>query len=185
MSLSILICHLPKRRLYLQRLLDTLDPQIVGFKVSIHADADKHLSIGAKRNRLLQKAEGEYVCFIDDDDRISDNYISLLMEGINKGVDCCSLQGIITEDGNNPLLFEHSIKYNAYKTNPDNMHVRYERYPNHLNCIKSSIAKQFTFPEKNHSEDTEWATAIFKAGVLRTEHQINEVIYHYDYRSRK
>jgi len=146
---------------------------------------NKENSIGTKRNILLKESEGKYVAFIDSDDRISDNYFELLFQGIETGVDCCSLKGIITEDGNNPLVFEHSIKYYEYKTNPEGMPVRYERYPNHLNCIKASIAKQFKFPEINHSEDTQWATQIFKSGLLKTEHYIPEILYYYDYRSKK
>jgi len=82
-------------------------------------------------------------------------------------------------------MFEHSIRYNAYKTNPDGYEVRYERFPNHLNCIKSSIAKQFIFPEKNHGEDTDWATQVHRSGLIQTEHYIKEVIYYYDYISNK
>lgn len=187
-KLSILICHKPEPRRIplLQRLKDILLPQI-DTVAEILVDDDLNLSIGAKRNRLLDSAEGEYIAFIDDDDTVSDNYVQLLMEGIEKGVDCCSLRGIITEDGQNPLIFEHSLKYKAYRTVTDSSvyDVRYERYPNHLNCIKASIAKQFRFPEKNHSEDTEWATMIHKSGLLKTEHVIPTVIYNYEYVSRK
>jgi hypothetical protein len=93
------------------------------------------------------------------------------------------LRGIITFDGETPELFEHSIKYKEYKTvdNP----VKYERYPNHLNCIKSSIAKQFKFPEINHGEDTDWATQIFNSGLIKTEHYIDSVMYHYNFITRK
>lgn len=185
-KLSILICTIPGREAFLERLMERLSIQLTD-GVQVISDGHKGISIGDKRNSLLERAKGEYVCFIDDDDLVSDNYIKLLFEGINNGVDCCSLKGIITEDGLNPLLFEHSIKYGIYKTITDSQpgEVRYERYPNHLNCINSSIAKQFKFPEKNHSEDTEWATQIHKSGLIKTEHYIPEVIYYYEYRSKK
>ena len=183
MKLSILICSLESRAHFLNRLLSEL---IIQPDVDIVVDLDNgQKTIGKKRNDLLQNAIGDYVCFIDDDDIVSENYVSLLLEGIDKGVDCCSLKGIITEDGNNPLIFEHSIKYNSYKTNPDSYTIRYERFPNHLNCIRSGIAKQFKFPEKNHGEDTDWATQIHKSGLLKTEHYIEEPIYFYEYRSQK
>lgn len=190
--LSILICHLPKRKFLLSRLMATLDPQAerVGQftaspSVELLIDDSEFDSIGEKRNRLLQKADGKYVCFIDDDDFVSDNYLPFIFEGINKGVDCCSLLGEITEDGKNPLLFEHSIKYKEYKTNTPDKPIRYERYPNHLNAIRSSIAKQFRFPEKNHGEDTSWAAQIHKSGLIKTEHYIPEIIYYYDWKSKK
>lgn len=141
-------------------------------------------SIGAKRNYLLDKAKGEYVCFFDDDDKPSRDYVKHVMEGISKGVDCISLRGVITWDGENPEIFEHSIKYPAYVTN-DTGFPRYERYPNHLNVIKSSIAKQFKFPEINHGEDTAWATEIKNSGLIKTEHYIDKVIYHYQFKANK
>ncbi len=185
MKLSILICRLPERTKTFTDLIVNLEKQIElsFFEVEILVDATPKgkMFVGKKRNILLQKAKGEYVCFIDDDDRVSNDYLFHLKQGIEKGVDCCSLTGIITENGLNPLIFQHSIKYKEYKTNPDGMSVRYERYPNHLNCIKASIAKQFTFPEKNHGEDTDWATQIFKSGLIKTEHWIEPVIYYYDW----
>ena len=111
MRLSILICTLPDRKLMLTSLLVKLNRQIKG-EVDIHIAHEVDLTIGEKRNFLLENATGEYVCFIDDDDDVSLNYISLLMEGIDKGVDCCSLKGMYSVDGVNDGLFEHSLQYN-------------------------------------------------------------------------
>lgn len=145
--------------------------------------------IGHKRNRLLQNSTGLYVAFIDSDDRVAQDYVELLLEGIDKGPDCCSLNGIITEDGKNPLRFQHSIRHNAYLTAPDAEEIRYLRYPNHLNCIRADIAKQFRFPEEGglsmHGEDTDWATQIHKSRLLKTEYDIPEVIYYYIHVSNK
>jgi glycosyltransferase involved in cell wall biosynthesis len=181
--LSILICHTPDRQDFLRRLNAVLDPQLTS-EVKVFIDDSRYKKIGTKRNDLLARADGKYVAFIDDDDLISKDYVKQLMQGIKQDVDCCSLKGIITEDGQNPLIFEHSIKYQEYRTTTGG-EVRYERYPNHLNCIKASIAKSFHFPEKNHGEDTNWATQIFKSGMIKTEHYIPYVIYHYEYRRNK
>jgi glycosyltransferase involved in cell wall biosynthesis len=151
----------------------------------IFFEDERGLSIGHKRNVLKDLANGQYLAFIDSDDRIGPNYFKRILEGIDIGVDCCSLRGIITEDGVNPLVFEHSIRYNEYRTNPEGMPVRYERYPNHISCIKSSIGKQFKFPDINHGEDTDWATQIHRSGLIKTEYYIDEIIYYYDYISKK
>jgi len=142
-------------------------------------------SIGYKRNILNNLAAGNYICCIDSDDSISKNYISNLLKGIEQGVDCCSLRGVITWDGERPELFEHSIKYDSYKTNISGDAIVYERFPNHLNCIKSSIVKQIKFHEINHGEDTDFATQIFNLGLIKTEYFIDEVIYHYQYKTNK
>lgn len=191
--LNILICHLPERYDFLKRLNGILDPQLTP-EVKVLIDDSRYKSIGRKRNDLMARADAKYVCFIDDDDRVSPDYVKLILEGIRKDVDCCSLRGIITDDGQNPLIFEHSVKYQAYKTVDGSKEgeVRYERYPNHLNVVRASIACQFRFPEEkhefgdsNHGEDTSYATQMFRAGVLKTEHYIPSVIYYYDYLRKK
>jgi len=213
MKLSILIPTTYDRQIITRRLLESLLLQIgtyqkiyidyANYKQETFCSDDIEIillwdikgahSIGTKRNHLLLVALGEYIAFVDSDDRISDNYISLLMDGIDKGVDCCSLRGIYSENGIDDGIFEHSIKYNEYKTHNNlgpllgiiSPLVKYERYPNHLNCIKSSIAKKFIFLEKNYGEDTDWATQIHKSGLIKTEHYIPEILYHYDYQSNK
>jgi glycosyltransferase involved in cell wall biosynthesis len=144
-------------------------------------------TVGWKRNYLLDKADGEYLAFIDSDDRISEDYLKLAFEGINKGVDCCSLTGIITENGKNPKMFIHSILYDSW-FEKDGV---YYRNTNHLNVVKSSIAKQMRFPESkhkhgdgNHGEDRSYSEQLLQSGLLKTEHFINAVTYFYDWRQK-
>jgi glycosyltransferase involved in cell wall biosynthesis len=191
MKLSILIPSLIERSDTCGDLCENIHRQLAmqpyRYEVEIVKDLrpKNEATIGQKRNSLLQRAAGDYVCFVDDDDSLAPNYLQHIFEGIARKVDCCSLKGIITTDGKNPLVFEHSIKYSAYKTNPDGSAIKYERYPNHLNTIKTSIAKQFKFPEINHGEDTDWATQLFKSGLIKTEHYIDDIIYYYLYKSVK
>lgn len=190
--LSILICHAPWQRERVRlcsRLYDNLRTQVAGIDgyVEILVNDETKLFIGQKRNKLLQQANGRYVAFVDDDDNVSVDYVYLLLNGISQGVDCCSLRGILTEDGRNPLLFEHSVRHRKYETVDPAMNngVTYLRYPNHLNCIKADIAKRFSFQEINHGEDTDWATQIFKSGLIKTEYWIDDIIYYYEHRSIK
>ena len=136
-------------------------------------------------------ARGKYIAFIDDDDWISHDYIKKVYAGCLSGLDCCSLTGQITIDGGSPEIFEHALKYNAWKTNEGAVYpdVKYERYPNHLNCIKREIAIQATFPETgalaNHGEDRDWSTQLHEKGLIKSEYHIEGVIYYYNYLSRK
>lgn len=182
MILSLLIPTIDDRREMFENVYVQLQSQILKsvFKNDIEIVIDNSSkTIGEKRNNLLEKSKGKYVAFIDDDDEVSSDYIDTLMNAIKSKPDCVSLRGVITWNGSNPELFEHSVKYSAYATTTNE--IKYERYPNHLNCIKSSIAKQFKFKEINFGEDTDWATQIFQSGLLKKEVYIDKVLYHYKY----
>ncbi len=181
--LSILICTIPEREESFNDLLDILYRQSKASVQILTDNSPKELkSIGKKRNDLVERADGKYFCFIDDDDTVSNNYVAQILEGCKKDVDCVSLRGIITWNFDRPELFEHSIKYNAYATTLND--IKYERFPNHLNAIRSKIGKQFRFPDNNFGEDTDWATQIYNSGLLKTEHFIDNVLYHYNYKTK-
>lgn len=187
-DISILIPTLKDRASFLQGLLTELNNQIAvnnafGKVKIIIDDSDRPTTIGEKRNNLLKKVDTEYCCFFDDDDMPSVHYISTLLEGVKDSPDLISLRGIMTTNGRNPEVFEHSLKYSAYRTTKNE--IKYERYPNHLNCMKSSIAKSFSFINKNWGEDTDWATEINRSGVLKNEFYTDKVLYNYLYRSNK
>lgn len=191
MKLSILIPYTKDRELITFSLKNKLMftcPAIMLDEIEILTDdREQPISVGAKRNSLLERATGEYVAFFDSDDDCCNNYIDLLLKAIESKPDCVSLKGIITIDGGKPEIFEHTLKYKAWKTNEGAKEgeVKYERYPNHLNLIKSSIAKQFKFPEKNFGEDKSWSDLVYQSGLLKTEAYVDDILYYYTYISKK
>lgn len=198
MKLSILILSLwdEEHEKFLSRCTEELYRQIFQLGLAEEVEIvtnidDAKKTKGQKRNEALDLASGKYVAFFDDDDMPGPKYIEELMVGINQDVDCVSLLGRMTTDGHNPEIFEHSIVYNEYRTNEERFtdehgrYVKYERYPNHLNCIKADIAKRFKFPLINHGEDTAWATELNKSGLLKKEYRTKEILYYYLYRSAK
>lgn len=194
MILSLLIPTIRKRRAMCRKLCDELQRQIDDHKwisqvieLIVSSEDDGEISIGTKRNALLKEATGKYVAFIDDDDWVAHNYIHKVYTGCLHGQDCLSLTGHITIDNGPPEIFEHSIKYKAWKTNEGVMFpaIKYERYPNHLNAIKREIALQATFPEIYHGEDREWSAQLHEKGLIKSEYFIGEVIYYYQYLSGK
>ena len=183
---SILILSIDSRKEMLATLLSEFERQrkLTGVNCEILVESDGgELSKGTKRNRLLDRATGEYLAFFDDDDWPSDRYIELISSALTKKPDCCSLLGSITIDGGRPELFEHSLRYKVWKTTTNR--IKYERCPNHLNMIKSSIAKRIRFPEINHGEDHKWSDELAKSGLLKREARISEVLYNYRYVSKK
>jgi glycosyltransferase involved in cell wall biosynthesis len=191
MKLSILIPTLQGREDMCLNLVDNFLTQIE--RVSSTDDVEVltlfdngEKTTGTKRNELIDMSKGQYFCFVDDDDKVSNKYVELLLEGIAKGVDCCSLKGIITWNGRDPEIFEHSLKYKEYKTVGNEVGKRfYERYPNHLNCVKKEVVKDIRYSDISFREDTDWATKIHEAEVLKTEHYIEQVLYHYLFNPHK
>lgn len=188
MKLSILIPTLPERSAFRCRMIEMLTKTIHSYCQNIGHEEDIEIivddsprgtlnSIGVKRNRMLQAVQGEYLCFIDDDDRIADNYIELVMAGIATNPDCCSLNGIITTDGKDPKPFKHSIEYKEMWEDTE----AYYRPINHLNTVRSSIAKQMVFPDWQRSEDSNYCFQLRDSGLLKVEYKIEPVLYYYDY----
>lgn len=180
---SILICTIEGRESFLDGLLFNIAQQMkkynltdgVDFKINISKDKRGEHSIGDKRNALLQSCDSEYACFIDDDDQISDTYLYNALQIMKtQKPDCINLIGQMTVLGGTQT-FIHELKQKEYVTT-DGVHYR---PPNHLNFIKTSISKKFTFPSINHGEDTDWAMQICRASVLKTEGRIESVSYFY------
>lgn len=187
MKLSILIPTLPGRERFFDNVYNCIMRQIEDtdniddIEVLDDRSPRSAYSIGIKRNLLMARAQGEYMAFIDDDDRIADNYIELVMGGIATNPDCCSLRGIITTNGANPKPFIHSIKYDSMWEDTE----AYYRPPNHLNTIKTELARQCEFPDWQRSEDSNFCFQLRDKGLLKKEYVIEPVIYYYDYVSDK
>lgn len=184
-SLTILIPTLPTRAAFFERIMGQIKEQCIKTEdsryVDVVVDDSAEYSIGVKRNKLMQQATTDYLCFIDDDDRISNEYLSLVLAGIDTNPDCCSLNGIITTDGKNPKLFKHSIDYKEMWEDRE----AYYRPVNHLNTVRSSIAKQMVFPDWDRSEDSNYCFQLRDSGLLKVEYKIEPVLYFYDYVSDK
>ncbi len=184
--LSLLVCTINKRKPLFDLLKLELDKQINdaglhGYIEIISKCDNCIISIGAKRNLLLNHANGKYLCFVDDDDWIDSEYISIIMSALESDPDCVNMLGVMNTDGFSQRRFEHSINNHHYFER----NGVYYRPPGHLNPIRSSIAKQFKFPEKNFGEDAEWSMQLIQSGLLLKEVQITKVLYHYRYSTKK
>jgi len=176
--LSILICSLHSRKYSLQKLIDNLNIQISDKSIEILTSIDNgELTVGNKRNILLDQAKGEYIVFIDDDDEISNSYVDLIYNKLllNNNVDCIGIKGIIIDTSNNiQKEFRHSVEYAGwYESNGI-----YYRTPNHLNPVKRNLALMAKFPNAcRFGEDLQYSKSL--RNYLKTEIFIDEYIYKY------
>ena len=182
--LSVCIATVPKRSAMLARLVDYLLDQIARDaprKAEVITDAGPG-TIGEKRQRLLERARGHFVAYVDDDDWIAHDYIAQIVSAVERvpTADCLSLWGVITENGDNPQRFHHSIQYDGWYRTADGL---YARTPNHLNAVRRDIALQVGFEPKQFGEDHQYSKGI--RPLLKTEVPIDSILYHYWFRGDK
>lgn len=182
MQLSLLIPTLERRSGQLSRLVEGLELQVRNagrssdVEILTYRDSGEH-SIGYKRNSLLDRAKGEFVAFIDDDDEVSERYVELICDALGRRpeVDCLGIRGVITFRGSHPCEFVHSVRYSdMYSRN----HT-YFRPPTHLNPIRRAIAVHYPFPDVSYSEDFYRALRMRDDRALQREEFIDSVLYYY------
>lgn len=177
-KLSILILTIPTREKLLMDLLARLKPQIDGHPVEILVNKNSTKTIGKKRNTLLNRAAGEWIVFIDDDDMVVHGYVSKILKALEQNPDCVGISGMIISKGRERQW--HISK--DYKEWYEKDKVYY-RSPNHISPIRRSIAISVGFPDINYGEDAAYSKGLLP--LLKTEVKIPGVMYVYRYNSRK
>jgi len=180
-ELSILILTLPTRIESYASLIRTLNQQVIEnnliHRVQILTLCDtKEISVGEKRNILLNKSAGRYVCFIDDDDVIAPNYLIKLINAISSNADVITFCGDYVE---NTLRTAFSISM-VHRGNYNHPNMFY-RLPNHLCPVKREIALSCQFTDKNFGEDSDYAEKINQ--YIKNEYHIQDKLYFYMYDS--
>jgi hypothetical protein len=174
--LSIVICSVPERVGFLSRLFGRLGLQIKGKPVELLVLTDnRSMSIGEKRQYLLELAKGKYICHVDDDDLVSDDYVDSLLEKIKEDkYDCITFTCMVSINGGKakPCYYSKDFIYSNF---PD----KYLRNPNHLSCYKREIALKHKFTNLEYGEDDEWGKRASKD--IKTECVLDKVLYHYEY----
>ena len=183
--LSILICGVQSRRAMARELIDSLLAQIKGapdpcVEILYACDAGQE-PVGAKRNRLLAAAKGEFSAFIDDDDIVTCHYVSKMVEGCLQGKDCVGMTSIMTYGlGNNYLRWVRQSPQFSGRT--DNGEIITDR-ASHLCAIRTEIARSVPFPNQNFGEDRAWMDRVYLQ--FKTWTVIEEPIYFYRFDFQK
>lgn len=180
MIISILIATMPSRDRELRRLLNNLRDQCEDVEeVEIIINSRMNINIGEKRNLLLSEAKGKYIVFIDDDDHVSEDYVSLILAACKSESDCIGISGTITTNGKNASQWHISKQYGRWFQSG----TIYYRTPNHISPVKRELALQAGFPEIAFGEDAEYSKRLLP--LLKTETIIKGNLYHYDYYTQK
>lgn len=184
--LTVMIPTLNDRKQFFDNLIEQLSGQVTKeIEIAVLSD-NRELTTGEKRNLLIDQCETEWCVFIDDDDQIAHNYIERHVEILKAKpeTDAIGFLGMIWTDGKRPHQFEHKHN-NEYKEDNSTGVVRYIRPIMHINVIRTSIARQIRYPDLTFAEDMDYGLRLQKSGLIQKAEFINEVMYHYLYRSNK
>jgi len=185
--LTIAIATVPARKQVFDELMIELERQIKPYGKSIEIISltdNMEISIGAKRNQLNQMAKGKYVVHWDDDDWICEGGIDMIMKGIESDCDVISYNIWCDVEEWMHRRYWHrwcSIKYGPVRQEWDNNQDILLITPDQKQVIKKEILDKVPFVDIRYREDVFFANDIFP--YLKTEHYINEYIYHYVNRS--
>lgn len=179
--LSILTPSVPERMdSCLKKLMSKVNSQIGNLNVEhlVFLDNRKR-SIGLKRDTLVKMAKGKYMAFVDDDDDISEDYVSSLVEAINdsQGVDVITFKQKCLVNDNEPSTIIFSLKHSTNEDYFPGGDIK--RIPFHMCAWKSELAQNYNFNDSNYGEDWFWIEQLIK--VAKTEYHIDKILHTYIY----
>lgn len=183
MDLSVLICSVDSRYdnfgMAIQRQVwDQYNalPESYRDRIEILMLTDnRKMMLGQKRNVLVDMAQGRYVQFIDDDDRIEPDMFRALLDATGSDADVITFDVSVSLNGGAPKVCRYSKDFAADRNLPNS----YERLPNHICCVKRELAEKVSFPNLVYGEDSAYSKLLHP--MLKTEYRIDRVLYHYDF----
>ena len=181
-DISILIPTMKVRERLFQQVLTEVQRQIretPQIRVEVLWESDNgELTLGQKRNVLMDRCSGKYHCFVDDDDVIARDFLKTFIPMIRTNIDydCASFVGAHYLRGKFNKLFHHSLDYPEWDERPD----RFIRSVSPMNMIKTSIVRQVRYADIRNTEDHEFSKRLMASNLLKTEFKINpdRPIYH-------
>lgn len=186
--LSILMPTIPERyemfhklKLKLEdqiRKTNSVHPVLGGVEVIVD-DSKKFkeggLDIGSKRQALLDRATGLYVCFLDDDESISPDYVESLLRLCYKRPDVCTFSNISKLD-NFWCVVKMSIKYNENQQAFPGIVLR---KPWHICPVLRVHAIKVKFPVSNYGEDWVWFEKVLE--YCNSEATTSAILHQYNH----
>jgi len=183
-KLSILICSVKSRASQLNDVLRRLGTHS---EVEILTAVDnKEISVGLKRQKLLELSKGKWIVYFDDDDEPYNGYIDKILFGIDNypDIDCMGIFGDMTTNGINPKTWIHSMQFNEWRGDGRKKlesGFDYERNIIHFNPVLRSKAIQVGFNDIRFGEDKDYAMRL--QPLLTKEYLIPSPLFHYKFKT--
>lgn len=161
----------------LQRQIDLLG---LSNEVSILYEEDnKEISVGAKRQLLLDRSSAEYINFMDSDDFPKDWYVKELFGAMQSKPDCVGMKIAMTTNGVKPETCIHSLRNDHWYTKGSTHY----RNVTHFNPIKRELALQVGFPNLRFGEDKHYSDRV--SLLCKKEVFIDKFMFDYRYSNKE
>jgi glycosyltransferase involved in cell wall biosynthesis len=175
MILSILIPTTVDRRPMFNTLLEEFLHQHVPGVQILYEEDNKEISVGRKRQILLDRAEGDYVVSFDSDDWPYPSYTADILTALESKPDCVGFLIHMTTNGKRPRTCCHSLKYKLWAERVDG--YDYVRNVTHFNPVRRDLALKVGFPDLRFGEDKWYSDRVTK--LCKKEVFINKKLFHY------
>lgn len=180
MLLSFLIPTIIGREAKFQSLIDTISKQIhgLGYIDIKYCKDNKEMSIGAKRQVLLNQCEANYFVMVDDDDSLPEYYVSEILSALQFNPDCVTYREAVMNGGRHIETADHSNKYKKWGNKTGSFD--YVRTPFYKDVIKTYIGKKIGFKNIRYGEDIDFANRLKSSGLIVNEVHLNKIMYYYN-----
>ena len=174
--LSILVPSIPSRFDKFQRIFQKLLDQTKGrdYVEILGLFDNKQRSIGLKRDALVQMSRGDYVAFVDDDDNISPDYITLIVQATLSNPDVITFRQTSIINGEQCLV---DFDLNHKENEPFTPGGVIKRRPFHVCAFKGEIARKYHFPDSMYGEDWGWCEQVLQD--VKTQVKIDDILHIY------
>lgn len=134
---------------------------------------------GVKRQRMMNVAKGEYVAFVDDDDRLNPLYLFSLAYGIRQDQPDVVTFNLELFNPAKPRYKQTEVwQYGLYA----NDRRRGLMCANHLCAWRADLARRVGWcPNLGYADDQLWYQPLFASGLVKTEHHVDRILYQYDF----
>jgi len=136
---------------------------------------DGGLSIGKKREALVQRANGKYCWFLDSDESIAPNYLETLIRLCCEDKDVCTFRAIAKLD-NYWALYDMRLGQPNEQSTPDKI---VSRGAWHTCPVRTEYAKRYEFKDTSYAEDIEWMFQVLSH--CKTEAHSDAILLQYNH----
>lgn len=181
---TIVVLTIPSRKQLLLRLMARLNPQLTD-QIEVKIYDDTVATVGAKRQLALDRCKSVYINFIDDDDLVPAFYVAKILDELKYLPDGVGFRGIITSNNVKPVEFVHraGLRYIDKAFRSGDCYI-FHRPLNHLNPVKTGIAKQIGYKDWWTFSDRDYSIRLAESGLITDDVFIDEFMYFYQYRSK-